>query len=148
MVNKVILIGNAGGEPEVKDLESGAKLAQFSLATNENYRDKAGEWQQNTEWHRVVTWRTMAEKAERQVRKGTKIYLEGKLTTRKWQDKEGNDRYTTEVVANYFRVLDKIEGDGQQLPPMVASGSVASGPVVDKPVTNAPANEVEDDLPF
>ncbi len=147
MVNKVILIGNAGGEPEVKDLESGAKLAQFSLATNENYKDKAGEWQQNTEWHRVVTWRTMAEKAERQVRKGTKIYLEGKLTTRKWQDKEGNDRYTTEVVANYFRVLDKIEGDGQ-LPPMVASGSVGSGPVVDKPVTNAPANEVEDDLPF
>ena len=157
MVNKVILIGHAGSEADVKDLESGTKLAQFSIATSENYRDKSGEWQSTTEWHRITTWRTMAEKAERQIRKGTKLYLEGKLTTRKWQDKDGNDRYTTEVVANYFRVLDKIEADGQ-VPPMVAGGAVASGvvpsgpastgPVVDKPVANAPAQEVEDDLPF
>lgn len=147
MVNKVILIGNAGAEAEVRDLESGVKVATFSLATNENYRDKAGEWQQITEWHRVVTWRLQAEKAERQIKKGAKIYLEGKLSTRKWQDKDGVERYTTEVVANYFRLLDKVEDDSS-LPPMVSEGPMSSGPVVNKTTTAEPASQVEDDLPF
>lgn len=148
MVNKVILIGNAGDKAEIRDLESGVKVATFSLATNENYRDKSGEWQQNTEWHRIVAWRLQAEKAERQIRKGAKLYIEGKLSNRKWQDKDGNDRYTTEVVVNYMRLLDKVEGDGQQMPPMVSESPMNSGPVVDKPTTNAQPNEVEDDLPF
>ena len=147
MINKVILIGNAGNEPEVRDLDSGAKVATFSLATNENYRDKSGEWQQNTEWHKVVAWRMLAERAQKSIRKGTRIYIEGKLTTRKWQDKDGNDRYTTEVVSNYLRILDKVESN-EDLPPMVSAGSPSTGSVTNKQVTNAPANEVEDDLPF
>lgn len=107
MVNKVILIGNLGKDPEVRHLESGSVVAKFSLATNENYRDKSGEWQTLTEWHNVVVWRALAEKAERSLKKGMLVYVEGKLTTRKWQDNNGTDRYTTDVVANYLRAIDK-----------------------------------------
>lgn len=107
MVNRVILVGNLGKDPEVRTLENGAKVAKFSLATNENYRDKSGEWQQQTEWHDIVAWRTLAERAEQTLHKGTAIYLEGKLSTRTWQDKDGNNRRTTEVVANYFRIINR-----------------------------------------
>ena len=148
MVNKVILIGNVGREPEVRDLESGAKVASFSLATNENYKDKSGEWQQVTEWHNITMWRAQAERAERSLKKGSKVYIEGKLSTRKWQDKDGNDRYTTDVVSNYFRILDRSESSGINIPPMPISEPAGSGPVVDKPLADSPANKVEDDLPF
>jgi len=148
MVNKVILIGNVGKDPEIRDLESGVKLASFSLATNESYKDKAGEWQQNTEWHNITVWRAQAERVERQVKKGTKIYLEGKLATRKWQDKDGNDRYTTDVVANYFRVLDKLESSGGGIPPLPITEPVGLNPAVNKPLADSPAKKVEDDLPF
>ncbi len=148
MVNKVILIGNVGKDPEIRDLESGVKLASFSVATNENYKDKAGEWQQNTEWHNITVWRGQAERVERQVKKGSKIYIEGKLATRKWQDKDGNDRYTTDVVASYFRILDRIESSGDEIPPLPVSEPMGSGPVVNKPLADSPAKAVEDDLPF
>ena len=107
MINKVILIGNLGRDPEVRVLESGASVAKFSMATNESYRDSAGEWQTLTEWHNIIMWRGLAERAERSLKKGSLIYLEGKLTHRKWTDQEGRDRYTTEVVANTFRMLDR-----------------------------------------
>lgn len=112
MVNKVILIGNLGKDPEIRKLESGATVARFSLATNENYKDKSGEWQTQTEWHDVVLWRSLAERAENSLKKGFMIYLEGKLTTRSWEDQEGNKRKTTEVVGSYFRNLTKKEGMG------------------------------------
>lgn len=111
MVNKVILIGNLGSDPEIRHLESGASVAKLSVATNENYRDKNGEWQKLTEWHDVVVWRQLAERAQ-SLKKGDSIYVEGKLSTRKWEDKEGNPRWSTEVVANYFRVLNRRDSDG------------------------------------
>lgn len=113
MVNRVILIGNLGRDPEVRRLENGAVVAKFSIATNENYRDKSGEWQTLTEWHDIVTWRSLAERAETQLKKGTPVYIEGKLTHRTWEDQDGNKRKTTEVVANYFRSLaTRRDGEG------------------------------------
>ena len=110
MVNKVILIGNLGRDPEVRRLESGVAVAKFSMATNETYKDrKTDEWQTITEWHDVVCWRALADRAERDLKKGKLIYVEGKLTHRKFQDKEGNDRRITEVVANTFRLLERKE---------------------------------------
>ena len=112
MVNRVILIGNLGRDPEVRRLENGAVVAKFSIATNENYKDKSGEWQSQTEWHDIVLWRTLAERAEATLKKGMAVYLEGKLTHRTWQDQDGNNRRTTEVVASYFRSISKREGSG------------------------------------
>lgn len=144
MINRVTLIGNLGKAPEVRRLENGAVVAKFSLATNENYKDKSGEWQTDTEWHDIICWNKQAEKAESSLGKGTQVYLEGKLTHRTWQDKEGNNRKTTEVVASYFRVLSRNEVSGtsfptndpeqndEGLPAHVAAESVAA----------------DDDLPF
>lgn len=106
MVNKVILIGNVGKDPESRTFENGNKVVNFSLATSENYKDKSGEWQQKTEWHNVTIYGQLAERAE-SMTKGATLFLEGKIQTRKWTDKEGNDRYTTEIVANYFRPIRK-----------------------------------------
>ena len=116
MVNRVILIGNLGKDPETRTLENGVKIANFSIATSESYKDKSGEWQQKTEWHNVQTWAKLAERAESTLSKGATIYIEGKLSTRKWQDKNGNDRYTTEVVASYFRIINKGGGSQEAKP--------------------------------
>ena len=113
MINKVILVGNLGDAPEVRTLENGAKVAKFSMATNENYRDKEGQWQKITEWHNIVAWRYLADKAENSLKKGTLVYVEGKLTHRKYQDKDGNDKYFTEIVANTLKILEKREGTGE-----------------------------------
>ena len=113
MINKVTLIGNLGKDPEVRRLENGSVVAKFSVATNENYRDKAGEWQTITEWHNVVAWRGLAERAERDLKKGGMVYVEGKLTTRKWQDKEGNDRYNTDIVALQLRSLERRQSSNE-----------------------------------
>lgn len=110
MVNRVILIGNLGSDPEIKTLESGRKVAKVSIATNENYRDKDGEWQTQTEWHDLVLWGALAERAESDLKKGDALYLEGKLTHRKWVDAENNNRKTTEVVVNYFRQINRSSG--------------------------------------
>lgn len=119
MVNRTILVGNLGKDPELKTLENGAKVANFSLATSESYKDKNGDWQQKTEWHDITAWRDLAERAERSLSKGATIYLEGKLSTRKWQDKDGNKRNRTEVVASYFRIINRSEkpNSSQQLNP-------------------------------
>ena len=107
-VNKVILIGNLGKDPEVRHLESGVGVANFSIATSENYKDrKTGERVTQTEWHNVVLWRGLADVAEKYLKKGDKIYIEGKLRTRTWQDQQGNNRYTTEIVADNLTMLGK-----------------------------------------
>jgi single-strand DNA-binding protein len=123
MVNRVTLIGNLGKDPEIRRLESGAVVAKFSLATSENYKDKEGHWQTQTEWHDVVVWRQLAERAESTLKKGMTVYVEGKLSTRTWQDQEGHNRRTTEVVGSYFRVIAKPHESGQghlPEPPMPA----------------------------
>jgi single-strand DNA-binding protein len=110
MVNRVILIGNLGRDPEARSLENGAMVAKFSIATSERYQDKEGNWQEQTEWHEIIAWRNLAERAEKNLKKGMTIYLEGKLTHRSWQDKDGNNRKTTEVVAEYFRIINSRQG--------------------------------------
>ena len=147
MVNKVTLIGNLGADPEVRRLESGAVVAKVSVATNENYKDKAGEWQTQTEWHNVIMWRGLAERAEQYLKKGSMIYVEGKLTTRKWDDKDGNTRYTTEVVANYYRNIKRDgEGGGTGGSFPASEPTAAAAPKAKAPVADAPA--ADDDLPF
>jgi single-strand DNA-binding protein len=104
-VNKVILIGNLGKDPEVRYLDSGVAVANFSLATTENYKNKEGERVSQTEWHNVVLWRGLAEVAEKWLKKGSSVYIEGKIRTRKWEDKEGNTRYSTEILGDNMTML-------------------------------------------
>lgn len=108
MVNKVILIGNLGKDPEHKILDNGTELTRFSVATSENYKDKNGDWQQQTEWHDIIFWRGQAERAAK-LKKGDTVYIEGKYTHRTWQDNDGNNRKSSEVVGSYFRKLNKSE---------------------------------------
>tara|TARA_B100000963_G_scaffold81101_1_gene68988 strand:- start:10904 stop:11314 length:411 start_codon:yes stop_codon:yes gene_type:complete len=133
-VNKVILLGNLGKDPEVRYLDSGVAVANFSLATTENYRNKQGERVSQTEWHNVVFWRGLAEVAEKYLKKGDSIYLEGKIRTRKWEDKEGNTRYSTEVLADNMTMLGKKNSQDS------ASQELTTN---EKSVSND-----EDDLPF
>ena len=113
-VNKVILIGNLGGDPEVRYMPSGNAVTNVTLATSESWKDKqTGQQQERTEWHRVVFFNRLAEVAGEYLRKGSKVYVEGSLRTRKWQDQAGQDRYTTEIVASEMQMLDS-RGDGQQ----------------------------------
>ena len=117
MINKVTLIGHAGGDPDVRTLDTGAQVARFSLATNESYKDKAGEWQNNTEWHNVILWRDLAERAAQQVKKGSTVYVEGKISYRKYTDKDGVEKTVTDIVANTFRLLEKREnGPDNRMP--------------------------------
>jgi single-strand DNA-binding protein len=104
-VNKVILLGNLGKDPEVRSLEGGAKVAKFPLATSESYKDKAGNRIEQTEWHNVVVWRGLADIAERYLRKGNSVYVEGKIRTRSWDDKDGNKKYITEIVADNLTLV-------------------------------------------
>jgi len=145
MVNRVILIGNLGKDPEVRRLENGAVVAKFTLATNESYKDREGNWQTTTKSYEIVVCRQLAERAESSLKKGMSVYVEGKLTHRTWQDQDGNSRRTTEVVANYFRSLGKRE-DAYTPQPQVATVEGAA-PMPDQNDVNsndAPA----DDLPF
>ena len=151
-VNKVILIGNLGKDPEMRYMPSGEAIANFSVATSENWTDKAsGDKKEQTEWHRVVFFGRTAEVVGQYVKKGSKIYVEGRLQTRKWQDKEGQDRYTTEVRGDVMRMLDK-RGEGSasmdQEPPAMESRRAAA------PAKAAPARaasgfeDMDDDIPF
>ena len=129
-VNKVILIGNLGKDPEVRHLEGGTAVANFTLATSEAYKDKSGQRVEQTEWHNIVVWRALAELAEKYLKKGSTIYLEGKIRTRSWEDKDKVKRYTTEIVADTFTMLGKKENN---------SGSTDELPSISK---------TGDDLPF
>lgn len=154
MYNKVILIGNLGGDPDVRTLESGAKVAKFSLATNENYQDKAGEWQKKTEWHNIIAWRYLADRAENSLKKGMMVFIEGKVTYRKWQGEDGKDRYTTDIVASTMKILEKRDSASSgsfptaedAMPYVANSTQQPSVGQAQKPATPVP--EVDDDLPF
>src|SRR6266849_878276 len=105
-VNKVILVGNLGKDPEVKFTPSGVPVAKFSLATNERYKDKAGEWQDRTEWHNIVAWQRLAEIVGEYIKKGAKVYIEGRLQTSSWEDKQsGEKKYRTEIIAQGLVML-------------------------------------------
>ena len=144
-VNKVILIGNLGKDPEVRHLENGAVVANFSIATSETYKDRqTGERRENTDWHDIVVWRGLAEVVETYLRKGHKVYIEGKLKKRQWQDKEGNTRYTTEVVADEMTMLSSPNNTEQK--------SNAPYSTNDTPRTPSKIDDIikndKDDLPF
>ena len=146
-INKVILIGNLGNDPDIRYTTSGAAVANISLATAESWKDKeTGEQQERTEWHRIVFFGRLAEIVGEYLRKGSQIYVEGRLQTRKWQDKEGNDRYTTEIVANEMQMLGSKGGGNvsenydQSSPPRTAEAST--------PVTSATEDDFDDDIPF
>ena len=112
-VNKVILIGNVGKDPDVKYTGSGTPVAKFSLATNESYKDKSGEWQERVEWHDIVAWQRLAEIVGEYVQKGKKLYIEGRLQTSNWQDKQsGEKKYRTEIVARNILLLGEGNGNG------------------------------------
>ena len=110
-INKVIIVGNLGNDPEIRYAQNGNAIANLSVATSETWKDQQGQPQEKTEWHRIVMYRRLAEIAGEYLKKGSKIYIEGKLQTRKWQDQSGNDRYTTEIVANELQMLDS-RGEG------------------------------------
>jgi single-strand DNA-binding protein len=147
MINKVILIGNCGADPEVKHLENGAAVARVSIATNESYKDKSGEWQKVTEWHNVVMWRDLAERSQAQLKKGSLVYIEGKLSTRKYTGSDNVERYATDVVASSFRMLEKkdsVDGSAQSFP---TSESGASAMPAYSSNMNVRASEAVNSLP-
>ena len=152
MINKVTLIGHLGQDPEIRRLENGTPVGRFSLATNDSYKDASGELVENTEWHNIVVWRQQAETAERLLKKGALVYVEGKLSYRKYTDKNGVEKMSTDIVANTFRLMGKKEGGGNQTfptqePPM--RGAQSQNEQVFEVV--APTSEpptASDDLPF
>lgn len=145
-INKVILIGNLGDNPEVRYTAGGAAVANIRIATSESWKDKeTGEQQERTEWHRVVFFGRLAEIVAEYLKKGSQVYVEGRLQTRKWQDKEGNDRYSTEVVANEMQMLGGRGGGGanmNQSAPPAAEGRAPAGK------STADSDFVDDDIPF
>jgi len=141
MVNKVILLGNVGKDPEVKYFDNDVAVASFSLATSETYKDKSGQKQTKTEWHNITAWRGLAKLAENYIKKGTQLYIEGKITTRSWDDKDGNKRYTTEIVANTIQMLGKKDSGG--------ADAAAPAPSMDAaPQDTGLGDGAADDLPF
>ena len=166
-VNKVILVGNLGRDPEVRFMQSGEKVVNLNLATSESWRDKAsGERREKTEWHRVVIFNpNLAEIAEKYLRKGSKVYVEGQLQTRKWQDKEGAERFTTEIALSRFRgELTLLDGRGDSMGAGEAGSAYSAGPSMgDEPGSGGgrsqpgrgPAGggrsmkeDLDDDIPF
>ena len=144
-VNKVILVGNLGSDPEVRTIESGAKVANFSIATSERFKDKNGNPVERTEWHNIVLWRGLAEIAEKYLKKGSQVFIEGKLRTRSWDDQNGNKRYTTEVLGDNMTLLGRPDGGSS------SSNSTSSSPVqnqVNEPQGGSSLDDIDDDLPF
>lgn len=146
-VNKVILLGRLGADPEVRTLESGTKVSSIRLATTERYKDRNGQQQESTEWHNVVFWRGLADIVEKYLKKGDQVYVEGRIKTRKWTDKDGNDRYSTDIVANEMTMLGGASGGGQK--GGIGSGGGAAEPSnqVNEPSASS-LDDIDDDLPF
>lgn len=144
-INKVILLGNLGKDPEIRSLENGASVAKFPLATSESYKNRNGERVETTEWHNVVMWRGLAEIAEKFLKKGSKVYIEGKIRTRSYDDKDGNKKYITEIEADNMLMLDGRgdRPDGGSMPSYEPSGSSPAAPSAPLPSSPEP-----DDLPF
>jgi single-strand DNA-binding protein len=152
-VNKVIVLGNLGRDPETRYTADGAAITNVSIATTRRYKDASGQQQEETEWHRVAFFGRLAEIAGEYLRKGRPVYVEGRLRTRKWQDKDGQDRYTTEIVAENMQLLGSregaggadFEGGGGDERPAAAARS-APRPAAAKPATNVA--DMDDDIPF
>lgn len=146
-INKVILIGNLGKDPETRYMPSGGAVTNITVATSESWKDKqTGEQQERTEWHRVVFFNRLAEIAGEYLKKGSKVYIEGSLRTRKWQGQDGQDRYTTEIVANEMQMLGSRGGGGST---DFSSRPAASQPSQQNaPQPAGPAGDFEDDIPF
>ncbi len=142
MINKVILLGNVGKDPEIRHLDNNVAVATFSLATSESYKNKNGEKVTNTEWHNIVLWRGLAEIAEKYIRKGSQIYIEGKIRSRSWDDKDGNKRYTTEILGDNLQLLGRPNsGGGQQ-------SEESRAQHVEEPLDPGADLSPTDDLPF
>ena len=145
-VNKVILIGNLGKDPEVRYLDSGVAVANFPIATSEVFKDKnTGEKREVTDWHNIVLWRGLAEVAEKYLRKGMKVYVEGKLKTRSWTDENNQTRYTTEVIADQMTMLSKADAENSA-PKTEYPASVEKKTM--PPMDEGLSGDAEDDLPF
>ena len=146
-VNKVILIGNLGKDPDIRYMPNGEAVANITLATSETWKDKTGAKQERTEWHRVTFYRKLAEIVGEYLKKGSSVYVEGRLETRKWTDKSGTDRYTTEVIANEMRMLgsksggSSFEGESKNIKASPPKDSTASTP-------NSGFGDMDDDIPF
>ncbi|HTS85462.1 MAG TPA: single-stranded DNA-binding protein [Usitatibacter sp.] len=149
-VNKVIIIGNLGRDPETRYMPDGGAITNISVATTDKWKDKNGEMQEKTEWHRVAFFGKLAEIAGEYLKKGSQVYVEGRLQTRKWQDKDGQDKYTTEIVANQMQMLGSRQGMGGG-GDRDAEGGGASRPA-SKPATakagGGKFDDMEDDIPF
>ena len=159
-VNKVILVGNLGRDPEMRYMPNGEAVCNFSIATTDSWKDKNGQKQERTEWHNIVMYRKLAEIAGEYLKKGRPVYVEGRLQTRKWQTKEGQDRYTTEIIADQMQMLGGREGAGSntyeamdedQSRPMQTSAPrpAASAPQsAPQPASGGDFDAFEDDIPF
>lgn len=150
-INKVILIGNLGKDPEVRYMPTGGAVANLTIATSETWKDKqSGENQEKTEWHRVVFFGRLGEIAGEYLKKGSKVYIEGKLQTRKWQDKDGQDRFTTEIVGNEMQMLDSRGVGGGQGGNMGSNQNYGSSPQQSssQPATADAFGDFDDDIPF
>ena len=150
-VNKVILVGNLGADPETKYLPSGDAVTNIRLATTDRWKDKAsGETKEATEWHRIAFFGRLAEIAGEYLKKGSQVYVEGRIRTRKWQDKEGQDRYSTEIVADAMQMLGSRSGAGEPREPRGEAGGArpaeAKAPAAKKPAGKF--DDMEDDIPF
>jgi single-strand DNA-binding protein len=151
-INKVILIGNLGADPETRAMPSGTTVANLRVATSESWRDKqTGEQQERTEWHRVAFFGRLAEVAGEYLHKGSQVYIEGSLRTRKWQDKQGNERYSTEIVGNDLQMLGGRGGAGAGASPAPASAASAAAPSYAEESAGgggSRSEEFDDDIPF
>ena len=154
MINKVILVGNVGVDPEIRTTESGVKVARVRLATTERLFDRqANETKEHTEWHTITLWRRLADVVDKYVRKGSQIYIEGRLRTREWTDKDNQKRYTTEILADDMKLLGRLGDNQQQQQSSYSAPQPAAGysqpvqaPAAQQPIV-APADD-PDDLPF
>jgi single-strand DNA-binding protein len=156
-LNKCMIIGNLGRDPEMRYTASGQPVTQFTVAVNRNYKNQAGEWQEETEWFRIVAWGPLAERTAEYLRKGRKVYVEGRLQTRQWEGQDGQKRYTTELVANTVTPLDPRPRDDtprDEAPREEAAGEAAGPPrerapaAAGAPAEPAPEYTDLDDLPF
>ena len=149
-INKVIIVGNTGNDPEIRYTANNSAVANVSIATSESWKDKAtGESNERTEWHRIVFFNRLAEIVGEYVKKGSKLYIEGSLRTRKWQDQSGQDRYTTEIIANEMQMLDSRMGGAQEAPNQynqTANAPSSSSPQPAAATEGAPFDD--DDIPF
>jgi len=159
-VNKVILVGNLGRDPEMRYMPNGEAVCNFSIATTDSWKDKSGQKQERTEWHNIVMYRKLAEIAGEYLKKGRPVYVEGRLQTRKWQTKEGQDRYTTEIIADQMQMLGGRDGGGsntyevmdedqsmQSRPQQSAARPAQSAPAA-APASGGDFDAFEDDIPF